>query len=141
MIYDDTINVSNVANWIKYDVFSSMKPELTASTAINNENSLICPNLKPVSYETYFFSPSLRNNQAKISGLQTSTRIARVVPGISISLITDKLKPAPKEKKNIIRKKSRSGFNRSVINNAIGLGQCHTCDKRTDFMRQTNKMG
>ena len=31
------------------------------------------------------------------------------------------LNPAPREKKNIIRKKSRSGFNLSVINNAIGL--------------------
>ena len=51
------------------------------------------------------------------------------------------LKPAPREKKNIIRKKSRSGFNLSVINNAIGLDASVTpaikapisCDKPIKF--------
>ncbi len=98
-----------------------MRPDSSARKVINRENSLTCPNLTPTSIETLFCSPACRSKAVNTTGLIMMTAHAKSTAGHRISCNAARLNPAPREKKNIIRKKSRNGFNRSVINMAIGL--------------------
>ena len=68
-----------------------------------------------------FDSLILASSNRKVTGLTTSTKAANKTAGIITSPSTPRLKPAPIEKKNRIRKKSRRGFKLIAINWAIGL--------------------
>ena len=98
-----------------------MKLASTASTAMRKENSLICPSLKPTSRAMARFSLAWANSFANTRGLRVRAQAANRLAGSRISPITSMLKEAPREKKKVIRKKSRKGFKRSVMNRAMGL--------------------
>ena len=97
-----------------------------AKVDTSNENSLACPKRTPTSLETARDSPRQRSNQENIMGLHTSTKALKIKEGIRTLLTYDKSKLAPMEKKNIIKKKSRSGFKLSAIYNAMGLAASAT---------------
>ena len=124
--YDETINVKIVVACIKLDATSDISLVLSAILATNNENSLACPSRIPTSFDTDFFSPALDNKNLKHKGLNTSMSEASISAGITIWAASPKLNVAPTAKKNITKKKSRSGFKLSAIKSEMGLDASDT---------------
>ena len=81
MIYEDSTKDINTESCIKEAIFSSMNPEFNARTDINNENSLICPNLTPDSFEIDFFSPSKISKDENTNGFNTTANKASTIAG------------------------------------------------------------
>ena len=89
--------------------------EGNAIYAIRRENSLFCPKRNPISHARLFSSLCLPSKNLDTIGLTISIAIDKIIAAIATSGKNLRLKPAPIEKKNIIKKKSRRGLSVSAI--------------------------
>ena len=96
--------------WITWLASSPISPKEAAKYAIKSENSLTWPSLKPTSQLVERSSLRPLSKNLKTVGLMSMDKIARTKAGQITSPSKSKLKLAPIEKKNRMRKKSLSGF-------------------------------
>ena len=97
------------------EAISPITPDCVATKAISRENSLICPNLRPASQASLFFSLNLFNKYRNTIGFIVRTANANTTQATKMSGSSKRLNCAPSVKKNSIKEKSRSGFSLSAI--------------------------